>query len=159
MEDIHTSRARSHIPPCGHMIHRHCYEHLVKRGYYACPLCSMTMFNMDTVWDNLDAEVAQTQMPQRYRKCYARILCNDCHNTTLTRFHLLGLKCGQCGSYNTARTDGPMFRRTTKGEMVPFSESDASDVSGDEDEDVGRQQESTEVRESEQEQDAGGQQT
>ena len=49
MEDIHTSRISSHIPPCGHMIHKPCFRMLVDRGYYACPTCNVAMFKMDSV--------------------------------------------------------------------------------------------------------------
>lgn len=124
MEDIHTSRISSHIPPCGHMIHKPCFRMLVDRGYYACPTCNVAMFKMDSVWSKLDQELAETQMPTRYRNCYAKILCNDCQSKTVTIFHIIGLKCGACGSYNTARGDGPLFKKNAKEELVPFSELD-----------------------------------
>ncbi|XP_043193803.1 RING finger and CHY zinc finger domain-containing protein 1-like isoform X2 [Amphibalanus amphitrite] len=127
MEDIHTSRISSHIPPCGHMIHKPCFRMLVDRGYYACPTCNVAMFKMDSVWSKLDQEVAETQMPERYQNCYAKILCNDCQTKSVAPFHIIGLKCGGCGSYNTARGDGPLYKRNAKGELVPFSELDDDD--------------------------------
>lgn len=32
------------------------------------------------------------------------ILCNDCHATGKAPFHIFGLKCSDCNSYNTRRT-------------------------------------------------------
>ena len=39
--------------------------------------------------------VAVSALPQ--------VMCRDCHTETQTAFHVIGLKCGQCGSYNTVR--------------------------------------------------------
>ena len=30
-------------------------------------------------------------------------MCRDCHTETKTIFHVVGLKCLQCGAYNTVR--------------------------------------------------------
>ena len=49
MEDIHTSRIPSHIPPCGHLIHKTCYAALFRGGHYACPICQVSMVNMESV--------------------------------------------------------------------------------------------------------------
>lgn len=34
-------------------------------------------------------------------KC--KVKCRDCHKETAAVFHIIGLKCGGCGSYNTVR--------------------------------------------------------
>ncbi|KAI4900070.1 hypothetical protein NFI96_023495 [Prochilodus magdalenae] len=34
------------------------------------------------------------------------ILCNDCQNHCTVPFHVLGMKCSKCGSYNTAQASG-----------------------------------------------------
>ncbi|XP_045130411.1 RING finger and CHY zinc finger domain-containing protein 1-like isoform X2 [Portunus trituberculatus] len=47
LEDIHTSRNVSHIPPCSHLIHRPCFDDLISAGFYACPVCGASMFKMD----------------------------------------------------------------------------------------------------------------
>ena len=74
------------------------------------------------VWSKLDMEVAETQMPERYQNCYAKILCNDCQTKSVATFHIIGLKCAGCGSYNTARGDGPLYKRNGEpraGEGTP----------------------------------------
>ncbi|CAD7693783.1 unnamed protein product [Nyctereutes procyonoides] len=55
---------------------------------YRCPLCMHSALDMTRYWRQLDDEVAQTPMPSEY------------HNMT---FHILGMKCSICESYNTAQ--------------------------------------------------------
>lgn len=33
-------------------------------------------------------------------------MCNDCQAHCTVSFHVLGMKCGSCGSYNTAQDGG-----------------------------------------------------
>jgi hypothetical protein len=47
--------------------------------------------------------VAGTAMPEEYRNMVVSVLCNDCHARSEVRFHVVGHKCGGCGSYNTRR--------------------------------------------------------
>ncbi|VDI18316.1 RING finger and CHY zinc finger domain-containing protein 1 [Mytilus galloprovincialis] len=97
LEDLHTSRIEAHIPQCGHLIHSN----------YACPICGESMLNMKEIWENLDEEVANCQMPDEYKDYHIQILCRDCHKESNVVFHVLGSKCSECGSYNTCRTAGP----------------------------------------------------
>lgn len=53
LEDIHTSRIVSHVPPCGHLIHRPCFHDLIKAGFYACPTCGTSMIKMKEVCINM----------------------------------------------------------------------------------------------------------
>ena len=34
-----------------------------------------------------------------------KIYCNDCGKNSETKFHIVGHKCQECGSYNTRRDD------------------------------------------------------
>ncbi|XP_064605596.1 RING finger and CHY zinc finger domain-containing protein 1-like isoform X2 [Liolophura sinensis] len=104
LEDLHTSRIAAHIPPCGHLLHRHCFREMLKTGNYACPLCAESMVDMKGAWDGLDEEIKNTPMPEEYRNYYVIALCRDCHQESRVVFHVLGLKCQHCGSYNTCRT-------------------------------------------------------
>ena len=54
-------------------------------------------------WEVLDLEVQRTPMPPEYRGQRVAVLCNDCHEESTADFHVIGLKCGECGSYNTRR--------------------------------------------------------
>lgn len=120
LEDIHTSRIVSHVPPCGHLIHRPCFHDLIKAGFYACPTCGTSMIKMKELWKSLDEEIEETPMPTEYADLFCNVLCRDCHKESLTAFHVLGYKCLACGSYNTVRSKGGLFRkqvsRTDKNE-------------------------------------------
>ncbi|CAK9797641.1 RING finger and CHY zinc finger domain-containing protein 1 [Anthophora quadrimaculata] len=83
LEDIHTSRIPCHIPNCGHLLH-----------------------HMTDLWRFLDMEVSSTPMPEVYKDCKVDILCKDCHVESTVKFHVVGLKCLNCGSYNTCRVKG-----------------------------------------------------
>jgi len=110
-EDIHTSRIPSQIPPCNHLIHKTCFDEMVSAGHYACPICGVSMMNMTDIWKIYDKEISETPMPEEYHDLYANIQCRDCNKPSLTSFHILGLKCVDCGSYNTVRDKGPLVRQ------------------------------------------------
>ncbi|KAF6132521.1 ring finger and CHY zinc finger domain containing 1 [Phyllostomus discolor] len=105
LEDIHTSRVVAHVLPCGHLLHRTCYEEMLKEGY-RCPLCMHSAVDMTRYWRQLDDEVAQTPMPSEYQNMTVDILCNDCNGRSTVQFHILGMKCNICESYNTAQAGG-----------------------------------------------------
>ena len=58
---------------------------------------------MDEQWRIIDRIIAESPMPEEFRNWQVEILCADCHKTTTTLFHFEGLKCCECGSYNTTR--------------------------------------------------------
>ncbi|XP_055710540.1 RING finger and CHY zinc finger domain-containing protein 1 [Phlebotomus papatasi] len=104
LEDIHTSRIPCHIPDCGHLIHRTCFEELLSSGHYACPSCQTSMIDMSKLWEYLDQEVENSPMPKEYENYMVDILCKDCHKESNIPFHAVGLKCSFCGAYNTCQT-------------------------------------------------------
>ncbi|XP_058057244.1 RING finger and CHY zinc finger domain-containing protein 1 [Anopheles bellator] len=125
LDDIHTSRIPCHIPDCGHLLHRTCFEELLSSGHYACPTCQTSMMDMNQLWEFLDAEVAATPMPKEYENYYVDILCKDCHKESTVKFHVVGLKCTHCGAYNTCRTktkpiDGTSNGSSGSGAPVPL---------------------------------------
>ena len=88
---------------CGHTIHEHCFQQLFAHHQYACPTCSKSVCDMSAVWARRDADVAATPMPPEYAAVTVPMLCNDCGARGDVPFHVLGLKCPPCGSYNTRR--------------------------------------------------------
>lgn len=101
LEDLHTSREGLSVLNCGHITHQKCLRSLLKSGHYACPLCCHSMVDMANTWSHLDNEIAHCEMPEEYRNRLIVVLCRDCHKSSRTSFHVLGLKCKKCGSYNT----------------------------------------------------------
>jgi len=110
-EDIHTSRIPSQIPPCNHLIHKNCFDEMLSNGHYACPVCGVSMINMNEIWKIYDQDIEDTPMPEDYYNLYAHIQCRDCSQSSLSIFHILGIKCVECGSYNTVREKGPLVRK------------------------------------------------
>uniref|UniRef100_A0A4W3J0U8 Ring finger and CHY zinc finger domain containing 1 n=1 Tax=Callorhinchus milii TaxID=7868 RepID=A0A4W3J0U8_CALMI len=106
LEDIHTSRIEAQVLPCGHLLHNTCRQLLFNKGAYRCPLCMQSAVDMTKYWEELDAEIAETPMPTEYHGMTVRVLCNDCHHHSIAPFHVLGMKCIDCGSYNTAQDGG-----------------------------------------------------
>ncbi|KAF9607458.1 hypothetical protein IFM89_035596 [Coptis chinensis] len=80
---------------------------------YSCPICSKSIFDMSSSWRRMDEEVEATIMPEEYRDKKVWILCNDCNATSEVLFHILGLKCNPCGSYNTRQTAGTSISSVT----------------------------------------------
>ncbi|XP_015109836.1 RING finger and CHY zinc finger domain-containing protein 1 [Diachasma alloeum] len=52
LEDLHTSRSPCHIPSCGHLLHRPCYDKLIASGMTACPICQETLDDVTKKVDN-----------------------------------------------------------------------------------------------------------
>ncbi|GAB0095308.1 RING finger and CHY zinc finger domain-containing protein 1 [Sergentomyia squamirostris] len=113
LEDIHTSRIPCHIPDCGHLIHRTCFEQLLSSGHYACPTCQTSMIDMSNLWEYLDQEVENSPMPKEYENYMVDILCKDCHKESNIPYHAVGLKCSFCGAYNTCQTKKTSDRVTS----------------------------------------------
>ncbi|XP_045159794.1 RING finger and CHY zinc finger domain-containing protein 1-like [Mercenaria mercenaria] len=127
LEDLHTSRMDAHIPSCGHLIHRVCLEQCIKTGNYSCPTCGHSLYDMQKAWEMLDNEIANTPMPEEYRNFYVYVLCKDCHKESKVLFHVIGLKCQECGSYNTCRTEDP---NNSASKLVSVPNGDGADSSG-----------------------------
>ncbi|XP_063772851.1 RING finger and CHY zinc finger domain-containing protein 1 isoform X3 [Pseudophryne corroboree] len=111
-KDIHTSRVGARVLPCGHLLHSTCYEDMLKQGY-RCPLCMRSALDMSRYWRQLDEEVAQTPMPSEYQNMTVCILCNDCSARSTAPFHILGMKCESCNSYNTTQEGKPLSQPLT----------------------------------------------
>ncbi|KAM7351993.1 ring finger and CHY zinc finger domain containing 1 isoform 2-T6 [Cochliomyia hominivorax] len=101
--DIHTSRIPCHIPDCGHLLHKMCFDQLLTSGHYACPTCQTSLIDMTALWEYLDAQAELIPIPKKYENEKIHIFCNDCHKTSKTKFHFIGLKCSYCGAYNTTQ--------------------------------------------------------
>ncbi|XP_016982877.1 RING finger and CHY zinc finger domain-containing protein 1 [Drosophila rhopaloa] len=101
--DIHTSRIPCHIPDCGHLLHKMCFDQLLASGHYTCPTCQTSLIDMTALWEYLDDQASRMPVPLKYENQRVHIFCNDCHKTSKTKFHFIGLKCMHCGAYNTTQ--------------------------------------------------------
>lgn len=123
-EDIHTSREPSQIPPCHHLIHKSCFDQLVRSGHYFCPVCAHSLTDMTEMWKIYDQNIAETPLPRVYQNLYAEIYCRDCLSTSTSLFHILGIKCKHCKGYNTVRERGPLMRKQGEND---FCEADLTE--------------------------------
>lgn len=85
---------------CGHSIHEHCYIKFTKFSS-KCPICKKTITNVESQYRILDVEINQNPLPAPYNSWRCIISCNDCGGKCNTSYHILGLKCKYCNSYNT----------------------------------------------------------
>lgn len=87
---------------CGHAIHQTCYEDHSKHSY-KCPTCQKTVLNMEAQFRVLDMEISLQPLPQPYCQWTCVVSCNDCNAKSSCPYHVLGLKCDNCKSYNTVQ--------------------------------------------------------
>lgn len=102
LEDLFLSPKPTVFMPCGHPIHRECFTEYSKR-YYRCPICSKSILNTSALFRMIDEEVRCEVLPPELANKVVKIVCQDCRLKSQTKYHLAGLKCETCGSYNTAR--------------------------------------------------------
>lgn len=91
-----------YMSPCGHAIHQHCFDEYTKHSY-KCPHCQVTVLNMDAQFRVLDKEIEEQPLPDPYCHWMCIVSCNDCKGRSKCPYHILGLKCGHCLSYNTTQ--------------------------------------------------------
>ncbi len=102
MEEMFTSTQPTVYAKCGHWMHTKCLHEFAQTNY-KCPLCRKSIVDI-SVWNQLmDMEVANTPMPEEYKDKTIDILCNECRIESTVKFHIVGLKCLDCGSYNTQK--------------------------------------------------------
>merc|ERR1711892_258752 len=106
----HYRRKSKFVTPCCDGLYRcrFCHDeeqsHTLRRDdvtMVECSQCGVSMMDMTDVWKIYDKEISETPMPEEYVDLYAAIQCRDCFKPSLSRFHILGMKCIECGSYNT----------------------------------------------------------
>lgn len=102
LEDLFSSTKPTVFMPCGHPIHSFCFKEYTKR-YYRCPICAKSIFDTSALFRMVDEEIRCEVLPPELANKRVPILCQDCHLKSRTDFHLAGLKCETCGSYNTAQ--------------------------------------------------------
>ena len=101
IENLFESQINSYVLKCGHVIHATCGDSYFKTNY-KCPFCNKAVVNMKDYFDVLDDEILNTPMPTEY-DMNVDILCNECEIKSSVKFHIIGMKCEHCGTYNTVR--------------------------------------------------------
>ena len=100
-EDMKYSRDNAMALPCNHTIHSKCYQEYITSGNYQCPLCKRSLGNMQPMWDQIEAYVKLSKMPEEYQDYQAEIFCNDCQKRSITKYHFAYHQCQECHGWNT----------------------------------------------------------
>ena len=82
---------------CNHVIHKECYEELIKFSN-KCPMCYKLIKNSKEEDKILDVEIEMNPMIEKKN---IDIYCYECEKYSNCRYHYIGNKCKNCGSYNT----------------------------------------------------------
>jgi RING finger/CHY zinc finger protein 1 len=100
-EDLFSSRNSFMQLKCGHWIHNNCCNDMIRHNNLTCPLCLKMFVDSTTMNTFLDNRIKETPMIDEYQDKIVNILCNECLESNDVLFHFYGLKCPDCGSYNT----------------------------------------------------------
>ena len=103
LDNIFLSREPVSILPCGHAIHSTCFNSSIKQNKYTCPLCRKMMIQgsmLEVMIQHYDNVISVYPYDDDIK---AEIVCNDCEFKGEVPFHPIGLKCGECGGYNTVK--------------------------------------------------------
>ncbi|CDF35751.1 unnamed protein product [Chondrus crispus] len=87
---------------CGHTMHSECFRQYTTRRFQ-CPLCMHSIVDMKKRFEYIDECVRNEPMPSEFHRKRSRILCNDCGNKCVAKYHFEHHKCDndRCSSYNT----------------------------------------------------------
>ena len=103
LENLNDNQKSIIIMKCKHPIHLECYKELINNNNSKCPLCKKMFLddeNLKNYWIHIENNINNQSMPNDYKK-KIEIYCYECEKKTVTDFHFLGLKCVNCGGYNT----------------------------------------------------------
>ena len=89
--------------PCGHYLHRICLLESIDNGNIGCPLCKKSVGNFSEQWNLLREEKKRITIEDPELAKPTKIMCNDCGHQTTVIWHIVGLECPDCNSFNTAK--------------------------------------------------------
>lgn len=87
--------------PCNHTIHQKCLQLYLENGQFKCPVCQISIVDMEINFKLLDGEIRNCPLPAPYTSWRCVYKCNDCDARGITNYHFLGIKCRSCYSFNT----------------------------------------------------------
>lgn len=103
LEILFGSKKTTTVMICGHQIHSECFNENLKKNIYNCSFCKKSAINMENIWQQLKIEKNNTPMPNEYKDTIVKVSCFDCEKESDTEFHIVGLECKNCGSFNTQK--------------------------------------------------------
>ncbi|KAH0575500.1 RING finger and CHY zinc finger domain-containing protein [Spironucleus salmonicida] len=104
MDDMEKTIYGRIVPNCGHIMHSHCYQTLLQKQNYKCPLCKKFLPVHDDskrIIDFQEKVYDRIFIPQEYEGYYVKVKCNDCQQEATQHFHPYKYFCGECKNFNT----------------------------------------------------------
>lgn len=84
---------------CGHYIHNQCLVDMLNTNY-KCPVCMKSIVDTTNINQFYDNEIINTPIPEDLA-VDIKASCIDCDINFDTKYHIVGIKCVNCGGYNT----------------------------------------------------------
>ena len=103
LENLFFSTKPSSILQCGHPIHVDCMQSCLEKNNIVCPLCRKIMITgkfLENYIKGMDKLIEEFPIQEELN---FKIKCNDCGFNGEVKYHPYGMKCGDCGGYNTTR--------------------------------------------------------
>ena len=117
LENLHTSREPCQIPPCHHLLHKSCFESLLDKNYFYCPICSKSLVDLTLMWKLMLSQAEKFPMTGKYENVNVNILCRDCNLFCKSKYHVIGFSCSTCSGFNTVRSDDKFFEANSNLEI------------------------------------------
>lgn len=107
LENLYSSNEVLSLLKCNHIFHKKCLHELIKntdksKKIPSCSICKRSAVLYQNYESIFDKNIEKYPMLEYYKNYKANILCNDCNNNSITKYHKTYNKCLHCKSYNTS---------------------------------------------------------
>lgn len=103
LENLFHSTRTSIILDCSHSIHKDCLDKQIQNNKLNCPLCRKSIYSGEGLKKMIEYIDNLIQENPFSEEILYDIKCNDCLTSCQVKFHPFGMKCSNCGSYNTSK--------------------------------------------------------
>jgi len=103
LENLFHSTHSSVILNCSHIIHKDCLDKQIQNNKLNCPLCRKSIYSGEGLKKMIEYIDNLIQENTFSEEILFDIKCNDCLSTCQAKFHPFGMKCANCGGYNTSK--------------------------------------------------------
>jgi RING finger/CHY zinc finger protein 1 len=103
LENLFHSVKPSCILHCGHPIHADCLVTCIKNNKVTCSLCRKIVYSGDCLKEYIEYIDSKIELYPFEEELYYDAICNDCSFQGQVKYHPFGMKCKDCGGYNTVK--------------------------------------------------------
>jgi RING finger/CHY zinc finger protein 1 len=69
LEDLHTSKEPCQIPRCQHLVHKSCFDQLIKSCHFYCPSCAQSLIDLTPLWMAMQQQIDENPMTGKFQVC------------------------------------------------------------------------------------------